>query len=207
MVISHLLAAVLLVAVPLWDVWETRRLRRSGARVRSYVAIIVALWALTSVALLEHPLDRLFAAPDTGVPPLSDGAAVAITLALLAGLVAPVGVAAVHRPTRARLVRAAAALDYLLPRTNAEMALFAGVSVTAGICEELIYRGFLLHYARAEPLGLSTPLALAASSVLFGWLYVASGTLLLPMVLHALVDLRALAAAYLARGARGGVGG
>jgi membrane protease YdiL (CAAX protease family) len=55
--------------------------------------------------------------------------------------------------------------------------------------------------------GVKGVLATAAMGLLFGWLYVASGTLLLPMVLHALVDLRALAVAYLARSERGGVGG
>jgi len=41
-------------------------------------------------------------------------------------------------------VRESPLLTHLLPRTAAEKAAFAGLSVTAGVCEEFIYRGFLL---------------------------------------------------------------
>jgi uncharacterized protein len=37
-----------------------------------------------------------------------------------------------------------ALLQFLLPRTPAEKTAFVGVSVTAGICEELVFRGFMI---------------------------------------------------------------
>lgn len=96
----------------------------------------------------------------------------------------------------------------LLPRTDEEAAHFRVLSVTAGICEEIVYRGYLIWYL-AVFIG-PWPAALAAG-VLFGvlhlyqgtqgisragalgvvmaLLYVGSGSLLWPMILHAAVDL------------------
>ena len=225
---SHLVVLVLLAAVPLGDVWEWRRLRRrgdSGSRVPSYVRIILGLWALAALEQIEHPLDRLLAAPEVGVRRLSTAAAVGLTLWMVIVLALPVAAAVVHRATREKLRRASDDVAYLLPRSRAEMVLFAGVSLSAGICEELLYRGFLSYYWLADPFRFPMALSLAASTLLFGlahagqgpkgmlgtavlglffgWLYLASGSLLLPMVLHTLVDLRALALARLRMGKAG----
>lgn len=102
----------------------------------------------------------------------------------------------------------------LLPSTREERWLFAAVAVTAGICEELLFRGFLLFYLQDLFLGLSLAAAVIVSSIVFGMahlyqgakgvlgtgvfglgmalLYVWSGSLLLPIILHALLDLRVL---------------
>jgi membrane protease YdiL (CAAX protease family) len=107
----------------------------------------------------------------------------------------------------------------ILPRTKVELFLFVLVSITAGICEELLYRGFLIPYIE----GFSNKgISVLLSSVLFGlshayfqgWygalrtggigvffagLYIFSGSLWLPMILHAFMDIngaRVLRAAY-----------
>lgn len=102
----------------------------------------------------------------------------------------------------------------LLPSTREERWLFAALSVTAGICEELLFRGFLLFYLQNLFLGLPLAAAVVVSSVVFGMahlyqgakgvlgtgvfglgmalLYVWSGSLLLPIILHALLDPRVL---------------
>ena len=98
-----------------------------------------------------------------------------------------------------------------MPATPRERWLFAGVALSAGICEEIVYRGWLL-FALHRELALTGSAALVVAAVLFGLahsyqgplgvlsatlagvlmcvLYVASGTLLVPMALHALIDLR-----------------
>lgn len=119
-----------------------------------------------------------------------------------------------HRPHRAwseRLLRPVAAL---LPRSAAERRWFAAVAVTAGATEELLYRGVVtLWFGQTWP-GLGLGGALVGSSVAFGLahayqgplgvgltglagyafgvLYAATGSLLLPVVVHALLDLRVL---------------
>jgi uncharacterized protein len=102
----------------------------------------------------------------------------------------------------------------LLPRTTAERRLFTLVGVTAGVCEEWLYRGFLLAVVAAVGGGLPTPALVAIGALAFGLahayqgvagivttgvlggvmagLYLGTGSLLLPVVLHALIDLRFL---------------
>jgi len=94
-----------------------------------------------------------------------------------------------------------------LPHTRRELHNYYAVSLTAGIVEEVIYRGFVIWY-----LGQYMPLwgAVAVSSVAFGLahsyqgangavrvslvglafgaLYVVSGSIWLPIIAHALLD-------------------
>jgi uncharacterized protein len=102
----------------------------------------------------------------------------------------------------------------LLPRTAAERRLFTLVGVTAGVCEEWLYRGFFLAVVAALTGGLPTGVLVLVAAVAFGLahayqgrvgivttgvlggvmaaVYLDTGSLLLPVVLHALIDLRFL---------------
>ena len=99
----------------------------------------------------------------------------------------------------------------LIPNTARERLLFAAVAVSAGICEEVVFRGWLL-FTLHTPLGLSGTALILLGSALFGFchtyqgvpgvfgataagallcaLYITTGTLLAPIVLHCLIDLR-----------------
>jgi CAAX protease family protein len=101
--------------------------------------------------------------------------------------------------------------DALIPVTSRERVLFAAVAISAGICEEVVFRGWLLGTLHATA-GLSgTALILAAAAIfglahiyqritgvvltgilgaLFCVLYVATGSLLVPILLHILIDVR-----------------
>jgi uncharacterized protein len=102
----------------------------------------------------------------------------------------------------------------LLPRTAGERRLFTVVGVTAGICEEWLYRGFFLAVVSAAAGGLPTGVLVLVAAVAFGLahayqgavgivttgllggvmaaLYLQTGSLLLPVLLHAAIDLRFL---------------
>jgi membrane protease YdiL (CAAX protease family) len=54
----------------------------------------------------------------------------------------------------------------IFPHSNRELAIFCGLAVTAGICEEFIYRGFVMGALLHIP--LPTWSVLLISSVLFG---------------------------------------
>lgn len=224
---SHLLALLLLLAVPAWDIWEVRVLRRSRAvtaRRDCYLRIVAVLWVLAGLALLIHPLSVYMAAPSSargffGGPALNIPASPVLLGVLLAAVLAPVLLSAVHAPTRTRFMAMFDALDFLLPRNKLEFWLFAAVSVSAGICEEILFRGFFLRYLAVGPWHLPLGAALVLSSVVFGlahagqgakqalltpviglllgFLYVGTGSLLLPIILHACLDLRALAFAWM----------
>jgi membrane protease YdiL (CAAX protease family) len=96
----------------------------------------------------------------------------------------------------------------LLPWTPREARLFIAVAVTAGICEEILYRGYLLWYLRQfMPGGVAIVTAVLAFGV--GHVYQGAGgvfatgvagavamtvflltdSLLAPMMLHAALDL------------------
>ena len=96
----------------------------------------------------------------------------------------------------------------LMPTNRRELGWFRAVAVNAGLTEELIYRGYLLWYL--EPLlgtwwaavvavaaftlghayqGLATVPGIAFASVSFVGLYLLTGSLLVPVVVHAVVDI------------------
>ena len=99
----------------------------------------------------------------------------------------------------------------LLPSGPRERFLFAAVAISAGVCEEVVFRGWLLCTLH-NILGLKgTTLVLAAAAcfglahfyqgatgmigtaiagIFFTFLYVQSGSLLLPILIHILIDLR-----------------
>ena len=102
----------------------------------------------------------------------------------------------------------------LLPRTAGERRLFTAVGVTAGVCEEWLYRGFFLAVVSALAGGLPTGVLVVIAALAFGLahayqgragvlttgvlggvmaaLYLQTGSLLLPVLLHAAIDLRFL---------------
>lgn len=97
----------------------------------------------------------------------------------------------------------------LVPRTWRELRWYRVMSINAGITEELVYRGFLLWYLQqyvglvwAAALavliftvahayqGLANVPALAVASVCFVGLYLGSGSLWVPILMHAVLDIR-----------------
>ena len=57
-------------------------------------------------------------------------------------------------------------IQYLLPRTMSEVALWFAVSISAGICEEAVYRGYLQKQFAA--MAKSVPIGIVLSGLTFG---------------------------------------
>lgn len=148
-----------------------------------------------------------------------DGALAGLTTGLVIGLVAGLVVvttAAVLPARKGRRVPGPAndAVQAMLPTSTRGRWAWAGLSVTAGITEEITYRGLLTLVVMTLAPTLPMTGLVAVLAVLFGvahWyqgrsgmvvtglagaglavLYLATGSLLVPMVLHVLMDLRAL---------------
>lgn len=105
-----------------------------------------------------------------------------------------------------------AAFPGILPNTTLECAAFALLSLTAGFCEEILFRGFMMRFLVEDPLQLGMLAALVISSTVFGLnhayqgakgivstaisglgfglVFVLSGSLVPCILLHALVDLQ-----------------
>jgi len=127
-------------------------------RIPAYLSSIVSLWliaALTATVARIGGID----ATQLRLAPVAWGPFVAWSLTLVG-----TGLALLLAANRLG-VRESELLLRLLPISRAEKQTFAGLSVTAGFCEELVFRGFLLHVL-AGPLG--TVGAIAASSTVFG---------------------------------------
>lgn len=232
---DHLLIFVIALPIPLVGVWQYRRLKRQlaagedAAREKLYRGILVEEAVLTLAVLgLWIALDRSWdlltpaapGAPDW-LPWLGWGVA-ALFLGVLAAQARALGAdPAGLEAAREQLE----AVSEMLPRTERELRLFRALSLSAGIGEELVFRGFALAWfaavAASGPGLAAWPALLVAvlgSSVLFGLahlyqgpggivktgaigllfagLAVATGGLLAPMVVHTALDLTSGQLAY-----------
>jgi membrane protease YdiL (CAAX protease family) len=63
--------------------------------------------------------------------------------------------------------------ERILPQSTAELVPFLALAVTAGLCEEFLYRGFAM--AMIARVGLPTGVVILFSSVLFGLAHLYQG--------------------------------
>ena len=217
--------AIILVVVPALTGPLERRFLRSNPSSRGKLAYygftISYLWLLSAAAASIFGIGRLSNGdwPWHAWLPLSS-----ITGPLIMGLLAAyflLGLMPLAQSLRGPRWRRAYARAYrrqaeefsgLLPDTVVERFGFVLLSLTAGICEEALYRGFLIQYLNGGAPALPLLAALAASSLAFGFghlyqgvpavlrtgvtgiafglLFLLSGSLIPGMVLHALIDLQ-----------------
>lgn len=180
-VLDHILFVVICLASPLIDwLWLYPRLRRAaaagvvGARERGYVLTMLTSWGLTACVLaLWLAFGRPFGYLRLGIGnPLRAG----IGLALAGAYVVIAWIqrrAVLRQPDAAEIVRRQLGpADALMPHTPRENRLFRMLAITAGICEEVLYRGFVMWY-----LAISITIIPAAlvSSILFGFAHIYIG--------------------------------
>ncbi|WP_199098396.1 type II CAAX endopeptidase family protein [Dyella sp. ASV21] len=225
-VLLALCAAWLVGVAPWLDLSTGRRLQRRSdtrGRLAFYRQSIAWLWLSALVVAVIAPWGApwVIQLPAAGsgwlnLPWFRATGAVLLTiyfaLALWPGLHA-----LLVKGARPRYLRALGRLQFVLPVSPRERAWWALTSLTAGICEEWLYRGFLMQYLAGRWHGPSLGLvgALVASSIvfglghlyqgkrgvlttsisgmLFGLLACTTGSLAAPMLLHVLIDLQVLA--------------
>jgi uncharacterized protein len=152
---------------------------RSGARPRYYALTVVLLWAFTGAVLAlwgvyRRPWAALYLRP---ARPLGVWLGLGLSV-LYVGVMWWQVRALLARPDgRARLRQSLGGTGTLLPRTSGERWGFALVSLTAGITEEVLFRGFVTWYCAAWT-GLVV--AVLLSAVLFGIGHVYQGVRQIP---------------------------
>jgi membrane protease YdiL (CAAX protease family) len=180
---------------------------------------IAILW-VTALLCFATRGTALFAAPlstakVTWLPSgeAAKAASLGFLVAVSVGLALPAVLAAFSPKARDRLLAQFDAIDFFLPRTAEELRWFMLVCVTAGVCEEVLYRGFLISYLVTWPLKVGGLVAILFSSLMFGTahlyqgvkgilvtgilglvmaiLFLWTGNLIASMVFHTLIDLRA----------------
>ncbi|HEX2167877.1 MAG TPA: CPBP family intramembrane glutamic endopeptidase [Longimicrobiales bacterium] len=162
-------SVILLVPLPVLMIVEGRKLSELETlpRTEAYVSSIVSLWML-ALATVAVAWASGYGASDLGFAAL-DGmrtaALNAIRIAALAAALTIAGVAVLFAFKFAG-VREPALVRQLMPVTPRDRLLFVAVSLTAGICEEIVFRGFLIHVIYGASGSLA--LALILSSGVFG---------------------------------------
>ncbi len=217
--IDHLFVLLFAVAFPVYSWWSYRRLQRRIAagrpvkRINLYSWTIVEQWTLAIIGLVIWvTLERQWAWLGFSLElNWMFWLALAMT-ALLVGYFAYTSISAKSMPEKQRenLIQAIEhlQLEPLLPTNKLELKGFYCLSITAGIVEELLWRGFIWWYlSLLLPAWLAAVIVIAAFGfahiyqgvsgvvrtgilgAIFLGLYWLSGSLWLSMVLHALLDM------------------
>jgi membrane protease YdiL (CAAX protease family) len=215
--LALLLVLFLLIVMPVWGWLDMKRLKRDNvpaALTQSYLVTMGVMWLLAALSAFLVPAHILWK-PPVGLAermrldavPMSAVAGVAI--GLMIGMIAPV-IIAFRNP--GSIEKQLDPVRFLLPTTSAQRWIFVMVCITAGVAEEWIYRGFVLHFLVAEFPVLNDWAIVVAAAAMFGiahayqgragtiltgilglvfsLLYITTGSLLLSMAMHTLLDLR-----------------
>ncbi|MGD8559645.1 MAG: type II CAAX endopeptidase family protein [Gammaproteobacteria bacterium] len=207
---DHLMVLVFAVLLP-YHGWRNypkfiEMVGKDPATVRRgvYLGNMVALWGLTLIVVgawgfFQRPYVQLGLAPLAGTE-----AVVSIVIVLL---VIAMAILFYRKIMQLEQHYQWAFVPELLPHTLPELRLFIALSVTAGIAEEILFRGYLIWYLAQFG---NLAFAVIVSSVLFAiahayqgakatviifpiglllaCLYIYSGSLLAPIMLHAAIN-------------------
>jgi uncharacterized protein len=223
-VVQHVLAFVLIFVGPVWDHFEIRKLKRSTdprRKIKFYWLVMALTWTLSLVACAAVGWQGIFRIQvdprqNAWLPSgnFAHSFMTGLFVAFVAGLLVPVILMRKSVRTAASIEKALKPLGFLLPSTLEQRWWWVAICATAGIGEEILYRGFLIQYFRHDPLHLNLIAAVALACVIFGIahmyqglkgvfgtaflgvvfsaVFVVTGNLLAPMILHFLIDIRIL---------------
>lgn len=179
-IVIHLLALFLIFIGPVWDYFDTRSLKAhpsQRARLRYYRQTILWVWIATFAACWAYGFGDLFTLRGLGIRAIWLYQhrwawwvlAVLIGLIVVLQLILPVIQILVKYRNRPYLEpRQLQPMRFFLPASALERRWFAALSITAGICEELLFRGFLLRYLHTSPFHLGLAWAALISAAAFG---------------------------------------
>lgn len=161
---ARLWTAILLALLPAVAVAQVRAIGDPGQypRLSLYLSSAVVLWVIAGITGIVARMSAIDARV-LGLTRLPLGALLLWSAGALAGGLTLIGFA------RFAGIEESDMLVHLLPVTPRERFAFVGVSLTAGFCEELVFRGFLIA-ALGAATG-STALAILLSSGVFGLLH------------------------------------
>jgi membrane protease YdiL (CAAX protease family) len=216
-IVSALLFAYLVVGVPVlgkarYDRFKARAAHDPHARIAYYRRGMATKWALSAIVIALYFANGR----DARIQLVADNADAAgfLLLLVLVGLGGAIIKWRLGSPRRrAKLAKAITGFADVIPRTPDERRVWVAAAVTAGVTEELLYRGFVLSaIANAFPTYTATQCILW-SSVAFALAHIYQGPkgvvltgavgfvlgvvavntgLLAAMAVHSLIDLRIL---------------
>jgi membrane protease YdiL (CAAX protease family) len=217
--VDHILFVIIAVGLPITSFVNMRfRLGRlplpdlPAARMRAYQGVIVTQWVLVAAVLISWWVRRR-APGELGLTASAGWLSLAAGVFVVAAVVllvtqgrSLIDAPEYHERVRKRLL----GIWRLLPASREQWRLFIAVSITAGVCEEILFRGFAIRYLSTW---FSVPVAAVIASLAFGLghtyqgprgilitaalggllaaIYLLGGTLWPAMLLHAAIDANA----------------
>jgi uncharacterized protein len=210
--LNPIMVIILLILMPLINVIAVRNIKSSSnndrAKEQGYWLIFAVYWLLTLPLLITN--QTYFLSTRSLMTTIWH---VFIWL-LIAYLLVTVVLPFILLPF-STILRQKVAENYdakLYPVTSKQQLMFIFVAITVGICEEIIFRGFMQHYL--INLGITELWSLVFISLIFGaghfmqkiggvitstifglvmgYLYFITGSLLVPIIIHILYDAKAV---------------
>ncbi|QGQ97038.1 CPBP family intramembrane metalloprotease [Paenibacillus psychroresistens] len=217
MLVNHILVGLVLIGMPVTAILEFKRINNavgSFVREKLYYKIFFLYWTITLLFILFSSFDSTLS-----ITSISENLTI-VRIALIVSLVyltfdqfLPIVLIFFSRKMR-QLTAKTFSLVPMHPVTFREKKVFWIVPITVGICEEIIFRGYLFQYFQASPYGLSAALSLLLVSLLFGIghfqqgmsgiimtiflglflgsIYLLTGSLILPILIHIIFDAKIL---------------
>jgi len=189
------LAILVAIVYPLLGLRRYRKLELlpdplpAGMRTKFYRNIIVSQWTLVGLAALVLYTGRTGARGQLAILGQTFGRDLSLTLGVAAILVVSFAVLSsitlrqLRRATADQLPSHARRAGRILPRTRAERLWFVGVALTAGICEEILYRGYLPWFVWGLTGSLTLAFGLATLAFALGHAYQGRGGVIVTGVL------------------------
>lgn len=217
---DHIIVIIFVLAYPAWAGYRFRQVRWGNkTRSRAYLESAAGLWAVVGLVILYTLVSGGDLAALGLVVPFGWKMFVSILIAIAVvmffvyqtwGLTKS---EAAQDAVRSQIRR----ISPILPRSVPQLGSFALLAITAGICEEILFRGYLIGYLQSYS-DLWTALLVSSlmfglahayqgprgvlqslvAGLIFGLLYLFSGSLLVPILLHITVDIHGGWAGYYA---------
>ncbi len=223
--LDHVLAATVALVLPLWGLLadtpgrRSRLVSQSAARAGVMWETMGVQWTLAAIVVSAWwTLGRPWETAGLGTEFGWLAGALLLVMAIGLAVLTKLQMSALQTAEDGKLVvTELQRIAPFLPQHRRELGPFAALSATAGICEELLFRGFLVWYVamwlaegsevtfRALAWGVVvTSMAFSAghayqgmsgviktfvAGLVFGGVYLATGSIWLSMLLHALLDL------------------
>ncbi|MBD3646940.1 MAG: CPBP family intramembrane metalloprotease [Pseudomonadales bacterium] len=216
--LDHLIVFIFVVVYPSWAGYRFLQVKRGSKTLPvAYLEAAVGQWLVTLLVLAWIGVSGRVMA-DIGLR-LDYTWSMIISLIVTAGGMAFFVIQAWtltrSEDTRQEVRRQVKKVSPIMPRTMPQLGGFLLLAISAGICEEILFRGFLIDYldryfslvtaflgssiifglahAYQGPKGM---LQAAVAGAVFAGLYLFSGSLLAPILLHIVVDIHGGWAGY-----------
>lgn len=221
MIFLTIFLLVIIIGYPVWDHFYMKKVDQGLInKRRMFGEIMIVQWITVGILLLflffeKIPLSKLFYLDQISTSfQFEEYKSILIGMAIGGGVGIVVALLAVnYSKSLGKKFREALGADniqFLLPKTIGERVLFLFVAITAGVCEEIIFRGVTFYYLNHLPFDLSIIIIGIISSILFGivhlyqgfkgviltaflggglfCIFIFTGSLWIPILLHILID-------------------